>query len=245
MSLDAKWTRTVDDGKTNAAWDTYDSTIMKEVNDYNSKFKSTPGFKAADWTLFKALLWVESGGPGNPSWTKRVMQIGNPHDPGYKVLKGGTEGSSLVMSTQLASDIKRNSIDDPQLNIRAGIAYVYTRMAKFDTKSVDDPKDASDHSYTVLPGDSLEKIAAKVGTTVEVLGKMNPAAKRMIHPKQVLKFRKASMQRVIVGWRDFSTANLQTLYNGNRDPDYAAKLQYVLELFGHLTRPASTQTTPP
>lgn len=234
MALDPKWTATVDNGITNAAWDHYDNVIKAEVEDYNIRFGTTAGWHV-DWKLGKAVLWVESGGPSNPAWKGRIMQIGNPGDPAYAELKGGKEGSALIMRPQLAADLRRGKIDDPKLNIQAGIAYLFTRMANFAEKSVEDAKDKKEYQYVVVAGDSLRVIAPKVGTTVEVLEAMNPKFKVMIHPKDVLRYRKASIQMVIVGWRHFNTANIAARYNVG-DPDYAAKLDYVLNLFTKLKR---------
>jgi hypothetical protein len=62
----------------------------------------------------------------------------------------------------------------------------------------------------------------------------------MIHPKDVLKYQKAMMKRQIMGWRDFNVmTTIADRYNGGGDPDYAAKLVYVLDLFKKLKRPAT------
>jgi hypothetical protein len=55
---------------------------------------------------------------------------------------------------------------------------------------------------------------------------------------QSLKYKHASIQRVIVNWRDFTTTTVADRYNGGGDPDYAAKLVYVLDLFKKLNRQA-------
>jgi LysM repeat protein len=236
MGLSRGWTNTVDNGVANASWDAYVATIQTEVQVYNTRFAGS-GYTAVDWKLCKAILWVESGGPTSPAWTKRVMQIGNPGDPAYGTLKGGGSTVSLIVSTSLASDLQHKSIDDPQLNIRAAIAFLFLRMAQFEDKSVIDPAETADHTYTVVPGDNLSAIGRKVGTTVEVLKAMNPGADKMIKPGQVLKYRKAAVRTVIVGWRAFNTANIAQRYNGNGDPNYAEKLNYVLDLFTKLKRP--------
>src|SRR5690242_3911330 len=74
MTLDPGWTRTVDDGISNAAWDDYDTLIQAEVTDYNKRLATTPGFLKIDWKQFKAVVWVESGGPSSTAWTARAMQ---------------------------------------------------------------------------------------------------------------------------------------------------------------------------
>lgn len=229
----------MDDGITNAAWDTYDSRIQAEVTGYNVRFLPTVSqtdYRLVDWKLCKAIVWVESGGPSSTAWTARVMQIGNPGDPAINVLRRGAEGSSLIMSRHLAIEVKSGNIDNPVLNIRAGIAYLFTRLAVTDIQSVLNATDPRTYSYAVVAGDTLERIAEKVGTTVAALTSLNPSKAKIIRPKDVLTYRKASMQRVIVGWREFTTANVARYYNVG-DPDYAAKLDYVLSLFTKLKRP--------
>lgn len=237
MALTQGWRDTVDRGVTDSAWDAYDATIQTEIAAYNLKFQKTPGYSAVDWKLFKAIVWVESGGPSSSAWTGKAMQIGVPGDPGLSALQRGDEGSVLIMSKQLAAEVKNSTQvgNDPALNIRAGIAYVFTRMCLSEFQSVTD--DPNVQNYTVTPGDSLSIIAKKVGTTVQVLEALNPDKKKMIHPKDVLKYKHASIQRVIVDWRDFtSMTTVADRYNGGGDPDYAAKLVYVLDLFKNLNR---------
>jgi LysM repeat protein len=239
MALTQGWKDTVDRGVADATWDAYDTTIQTEVTAYNLKFQKSPGYSAVDWKLFKAIVWVESGGPGSSAWTGRAMQIGVPGDTGLGVLQRGDEGSVLIMSKQLAAEVKNSAQvgNDPALNIRAGVAYVFTRMCLSEFQSVID--DPNVQSYTVMPGDNLSIIAKKVSTTVQVLEELNPAKKKMIHPKDVLKYKHASIQRVITDWRDFTTTTtVADRYNGGGDPDYAAKLVYVLDLFKKLNRQA-------
>ncbi len=226
MPLDPRWTATIDKAIKDDAWDGYDELVRKEVDSYNLRFGNTLGYKVVDWHILKAVLWVESGGPGTHAWTHRAMQIGNPGDRGYAVLKGRHEGSSVIMTTHLAAEIKTRKIDDPKLNIRAGIAYLFTRMAYFDEKSVLDAQEVADRAYVVIHGDSLQKIAHKVGTTVELLETLNPNTE-VLHPKQILKYRRASRKLVITGWRDFTSVNIWHRYNTG-DPNYAAKLNYAM-----------------
>ena len=242
MTLQQGWKNTVDAGVTDAAWDAYDPAIQLEISGvYNLKFQKTPGYRAVDWQLCKAMVWIESGGPSSPAWTSKAIQIGVTGDPGLGVLQRGEDGSLLVMSDQLAADVKNTAQvgSDPVLNIRAGIAFLFTRMCLSEFRSVDTENPPKVYDYTVVPGDNLNLIAKKVGTTVEVLEALNPGKKKMIHPKDVLKYKKASIQRVIVGWRDFaSMTTIADRYNGGGDPDYAAKLVYVLDLFKKLNRSA-------
>ncbi|HLL55993.1 MAG TPA: LysM domain-containing protein [Myxococcaceae bacterium] len=227
------WQETVQDAVTNAAWDLYDTTIKLEVSDYNTRLSGTPGYTKVDWLLLKAMVWVESGGPKSKAWKTRPMQIGNSGDPGYSVVKNGQEGASLIMSTRLKSDIASGNINEPNLNIRAGIAYVFTRMAKFSHKSVVD-QGAKPFTYKVVSGDNFAQIADKVGSTTEVLQSLNPG-KKTLAIGDVITCRKASVQRVITGWLPFDTKTLAARYNIG-DARYADKLDYVLSLFKELKR---------
>jgi len=102
------------------------------------------------------------------------------------------------------------------------------RMANFDYRSV---ADADRHVYEadVKAGDSLDRIAKTHGTTVGILKKLNPSVGTLRHG-HTLKYQKASIQRVIVGWRQISTVSIALRYNGGGDPNYAKKLDYALAL---------------
>jgi LysM repeat protein len=233
MSLSEKWKKTVDDGLTNALWDAYDTVITAEVSAYNTKFANSKGYHKIDWKLIKAVVWVESGGPTSPAWKARVMQIGNPGDPALAVLKGAQEGADLIMSEQLKKDIV-GKINEPEVNVKAGIAYLVTRLAKSEFQSVVDALDSKTFSYTVVAGDSLDKIALKVGSTIDVLKKLNPTVK-VLQPKQTILCQKAKIKRVLTGWLPCDSANIARRYNVG-DPNYSAKLDYVVALLGKLKR---------
>src|ERR1035437_7110134 len=99
MGLSVKWKSTIDDAVANKAWDDYDKLIKAEVDGYRALFAATN--PSADWKLFKAIAWTESGGPASPAWKARVLQIGNPGDPAYALLKKGAEGADVILSDQL------------------------------------------------------------------------------------------------------------------------------------------------
>jgi hypothetical protein len=223
-----KWKDTMNEAIRDTAWDAYDDIIKKEVTFYNSKFSAKPALPNVNWLILKAMLWNESGGPTNPQWKKRTMQIGNKGDPALKVLTGGKEGSHLIAAPELISKLRAGKVNDPEINIRAGLAYLYTRMATFDHASIRDPKDTKVHEYKVVGGDSLSKIAKKVGTTVAELKAMNPKAEKMIRPGDILEFHKASIEMVVTGWRTFDTKTIAKRYNGGGDPNYEAKLNHLL-----------------
>jgi hypothetical protein len=232
MGLSTKWKSTIDDAIANKAWDDYDKLIKAEVDGYQSRFAAMN--PSADWKVFKAIAWTESGGPASAAWKARVMQIGNPGDPAYAVLKKGGEGAEIVLSDPLKRELASGSINEPTLNIKAGIAYVYVRLSRTAFESVLDAKDTATSEYTVAAGDSFDSIARKVGSTLAVLQQLNPD-KKVLHAKDVVKYRKAAIKRVLKGWLAFNTKNVAQRYNVG-DPDYAAKLDYCLSVMGKLKR---------
>jgi len=115
------------------------------------------------------------------------------------------------MIPELSKAIKVDSINDPTLNIKAGVAYLLTRLVTLRRKSERDKIDLKDYTYTIVANDTLEKIAMKVGTTVDEL--MSSKA-GVIHPKEVLKYHQAKMVDYISGWRGFTLELIVERYNG-------------------------------
>ena len=229
MAFSSGWIEAVQGGIKDSRWDGHDEVIRTEVGLRNAAFVVTPGFSALPWLMVKAMVWVESGGPDNPAWSGRAMQIGNPGDPALAVLLSGKEGADLILSPDLANSLKAGKIGEPAVNIRAGIAYLYTRLAKFDVASIPDRNDGVLCEHAVVKGESLASIAKQRATTVDELLARNPGAKAAIQPGQKLRFRKATMGLVISGWRRATSSEVAAKYNGGGDPDYSAKLDYVLE----------------
>lgn len=235
MAIDQKWKDTMKQGVKDAKWDKYDNVIKAEVDAYALKFK--PLESKVNWLLIKAMLWSESGGPSNKAWDTRPLQIGNTGDPAYAVLKNNSEGSDLIISTALKSAIANNSINKPEVNIQAGIAYLYTRMAVTNITSIRDLKDNKEYEYKVAAGDSLEKIATKVGTTLSELRRLNPKSSGILKIGQSLKYVKATMQRSIISWREFTADTIADRYNGGGDANYSAKITYLInDIFPKLER---------
>ena len=233
MALSEKWKSTVNDAITNRDWDAYDDLIRRELKDYGTRFASfNPG---ANWKLVKAMVWTESGGPKSPAWKGRVMQIGNRGDKGYATLKKGGESTNLILSDEVKRALVSGNVNTPSLNVQLGIAYLFVRMSNSDLQSVDDTKDTAIHEYTVVAGDSFDKIASHVGTTIAVLQELNPD-KKVLHPKDVIKYRKAAIKRVLKGFLPFTTKNVAHQYNGGGDADYADKLEYCVSLMDKLKR---------
>lgn len=232
-TLSQSWKDTVDKGITDRRWNEHDLTIKKAVDEYNarlgkvSRYVEKPMLKL-DWKWIKIIIWVESGGPEHPSnaWKTRPMQIGNTGDLAYAVLQNGEEASAIIMSQVLKDSLAR--INTPEINIKAGIAYLLNRLSISTIKSIKSATDKCIYEYQIDPGDTLNSIAQWVDTTDDELKSMNPR----IDPKRIqlgtkLFYRKASMERVITGWKAVSAQTIAENYNGGGDPKYAAKLTYV------------------
>lgn len=117
----------------------------------------------------------------------------------------------------------------PALNMRAGIGYLLMRMADFGYRTLLST-DTKTYEMTVKSGDSFEKLAKAHGTTVDLLRKLNPTS-TVLQSGQVLKYQKASIQKVITGWKNFSTLSVAQRYNSmRRDVNYAKKLDHALSL---------------
>lgn len=227
MGISQKWKDTIGKAINDARWDEYDAIITGEVSSYENRFPALCG--KVDWRLIKAMLWTESGGPDNPAWKGRALQIGNSGDPAYDVLKSGEENTSIIMTEILKKKIKTQSINRPSLNIQAAIAYLYARMSKSSTISAKSLTDTKVYTYEVVGGDSLEKIAKKLGTTVDELKARNSKASGTIYPKMEFQYMKANLKKIIYAWRDFSAANIAERYNGGGDENYETKLNYIVK----------------
>jgi hypothetical protein len=205
----------------------YDCDIRIAVNEYNRHLYSVAGYRSLDWLFIKAMIWVETGAE-SPQWTTNPIQIGNPRDPGLMALLKGNEGGDLILPPTLKPRLSAlAATTTPSQNIRAGIGYLLMRLANFAIKSVPDA-DTSTYEVVVKPGDTLDRIAIKQGSTVELLRQLNSNA-HVLRPGQALKYRKAAMRKVIVGWKPITTANIAFYYN-TRDVMYASKMDYVLAL---------------
>jgi len=196
------------------------------VNEYNRHLSGKAGYRPLDWRFIKAMLWVETGA-ANSEWNSRPMRIGVPGDPALTSLLSGREGGELILPPAWKGRLTVGSVRTmPTHNIRAGIGYLLMKMASYEYRSIPGT-DSKIYTITVNPGDSLYKIARAQGSTVDTLKKLNPTA-IVLRPGQILKYRKASVQRVITSWRHVSTEVIAQRYNGGGDPNYTSKLDYAL-----------------
>lgn len=223
-----KWQEGIDKAVGDARWNSWDCEIQRAVNEYNRHLSGTASYTPLDWQLIKAMVWVETGA-NSPEWNAKPMQIGVAGDPGMTSLLSGNEGGDLILPPDWKGKLTPGSVRTIAAhNIRAGIGYLLMRMANFEYRSALGA-DTKVYEITVKPGDCLDKIAKAQGSTVDTLKKLNPTA-AVLRPGQVLKYQKASVQRVIASWRHISTTLIAQRYNGGGDPNYAKKLDYALSL---------------
>jgi hypothetical protein len=207
--------------------DQWNLIVHREVTDYNARLGIV-----IDERLILAMLWVESGGPTNAAWNGRVMQIGNPGDPGFTALRNREGAAELVVRADLLTRIGQSNTaatNEPSFNIQCGIAYLVTRMAISDIASIPDPQDTNLHTHTVQSGENASTIARREHTTTDEIRASNPGVDiAHLRPNQELRLHRATMGRRITGWHAFVPGNIATRYNSG-DPAYAEKLQYVLD----------------
>lgn len=228
-SISRKWRETIDGAKTDERWNAYDGHIHRILAEFNAHLMGEKGYRPLEWRLIKAMIWTESGGPSTRAWSSRPMQIGNPGDPGLRALLQAAEGGALIIPPAYRHSLTiASAVSSAEMNIRAGVAYLLMRLAKFDFASVLDSRDASIHEVVVRSGDSFSRIAAKEGTTIHTLKNHNPTT-AILRPGQRLKYRKASLRKVIVGWEQATPETAARLYNVG-DPGYATKLRYCLSV---------------
>jgi len=221
-----QWQRTIDQAKSDSSWDGYDCGIIQYVSSFNAHLAPTPGYVSLDWTLIKAMVWTEAGGPARPAWTTKPMQIGKSSDPGLQALLGGREGGDLIIPPQYQGTLNlASAIATPQMNICAGIAYLLMRFAKFGFETI---TSGAVTVYVVKPGDSFDKIAHNNGSTVDTLQRLNPRVV-VLKPKQSVNIQKATQRKKITGWNPISTTMIAARYNVG-DSRYAQKLDYCLEV---------------
>ena len=229
MPVSPKWSATMTAALKDQRSSMYDKTIQTELDEYQRRFASTPGFSKLSFALFKALMLTESGGPTSAAWNTKPCQIGNLGDPGYAVLVDHAENSAIIMSPQLQADIASKPINAPILNIRAAIALTLVKAALFRRQSEVDATDQSLHEHIVIKGDSFGRISRTERTTVPEIKLSNPTVGANLKPKQKLNFHRAHMVTQIIGWRPITPQFLADYYNGGGDPLYAEKISFVME----------------
>lgn len=218
------WQRSIDEA--DGEWDSHDCEIRSALAEYDMHLSRTAGYVPMDWRLVKAILWVETGAR-RPQWKTRPMQIGNTGDPGLQALLGDKEGGEMILPPSYRRSLSIDGVRrQPAHNIRAGIGYLLLRMANFSFQSVPDA-DTRTYEVVVRGGDTLNGIARAHGSTPEVMKKLNPSA-HMLRPGEVLRYQRASVQKVITGWKPITASSVATYYNAGGDAVYASKLGHAL-----------------
>lgn len=221
------WQDTIDTSLDDPRWHEYDADIACIVGEFNHHLCGARGYLPLDWRMIKAIIWTESGGPGNRAWPSDPMQIGDPADPRLHALLSGKDGGELVMPAALRNRLSLESAaSSAQMNIRAGTAYLLMRLARYDAGTVPDATDSAIYEVSVASGDSFDKIARANGTTIDTLKKCNPGT-LILRPGQTLQYQKAAVRKIIAGWNLATTSNIALRYNMG-DPGYARKLDYSL-----------------
>ena len=120
---------------------------------------------------------------------------------------------------------------NPKQNIVAAVGYMLMRMADYGFATVLD-RDSGVFNVTVGRGESLSTLARKHRSTLDTMQKLNIGV-HMVREGQVLKCQRASIQKVIAGFRPFTLTTIARRYNGNGqpkgDPLYSAKLEYSMD----------------
>lgn len=220
------WAEGINAAAGDLRWNQWDCEIQLALSEFNQHLNGVANYVPPDWRFIKSMLWVESGA-ANAQWRIKPMQIGVAGDPGLAAFLSGDEGGDLILPPiwqgRLTMDSARTM---PAHNIRAGIGYLLMRMAYFEHQEVAAVNSVV-YEATVKPGDSLSKIARQNETTVGMLQRMN-ANTAVLRTGQKLLFKKASVQRVITGWRPLTSQLALTRYNGEGDPHYARKLDHAM-----------------
>lgn len=158
------------------------------------------------------------------------LQIGVPRDPGLYALLYGSEGSELIVPpcyVLWAEGVRKI----PKQNIVAAVGYMIMRMADYGFATVLDP-DSRVFDVTVGRGDNLSTLVRKHRSTLDTLQKLNPGV-HMVKEGQILKCQRASIQKVIVGFKPFILTTIARRYNGNGQPTgdalYSTKLEYEMD----------------
>lgn len=222
-------------------WSRYDDTIKTEVAKYNQFFSKYPGFTPLDWRWVKAMIWGRElkAGPDQQEgkWWRRPMQIGNPGDPALAQLKAGKEGSGIFVDKDLLKQLKTQAVVG-DLNIKAGIAWLYTKLIK-SLKHMSVVDNSAIKKYYLRPGQSLESLVQKrhgkqiLKTTLEELyeqNELNESKAKSLRPR-LLKYREAHQAEDIESLNDWDTAtqNYHRRVPKRDEPPYLPEIKEAYE----------------
>ena len=212
-------------------WDKYDPLIRKLMYEMNSHlWRTTPHYMAIDWRWIKAMAWTETGA-GDRQWNSNTMQIGVSSDPGILVVTDRDNEMTKLITPPINSwqNLKKEKIKTiPEINFRAAIIYLMSRLSTSEIRSVKKPYLAPS-SVTISRKkelSTLNDIIMKKYTTEETLREMNNIP-RYLHDGDVLKYVPAEKKRVITGWNlPINAQRIALAYNGGGDSQYIEKIKY-------------------
>ncbi len=211
------------------SWSQHDRDIEQIVSAYNNYLGSTPGYTPLDWHLVKAMVWTETGpvAPNN-DWNTEAMQSANTGDLGLPEMMSNPDRTNLIVPPSL-----RGALSSPNSNaynnIATGVGYLLYAAANFGQKTITDTKNLK--KVTVDKGDTLEKLTARLGTTVQVLQQDNRGVSpKSLKPGMVLTYSPATVVTAIKSWKSITPSSAAALYNGHGDPSYADKLSFFYQM---------------
>ncbi len=210
-------------------WNQHDLDIERIVSAYNRYLGSIPGYMPLDWHLVKAMVWTETGpvAPGN-EWNTMAMQSANPGDSGFPEMMSKPDRTNLIVPPALRSAVSSPN-SNAHNNIAAGVGYLLYSASNFGQKTIADKKNLK--KVTVAKGDTLEKLAAKFGTTAQVLQQDNPGVSpKALKPGMVLAYSPATVATAIKSWKSVTPSSAAAMYNGHGDPAYADKLSFFYQM---------------
>lgn len=236
MPLNEAWKKDRNEAKTDNSWHEYDDIIKASVNVFNRHLKNTPTFKDLDWKIIKAMIWTETGAK-RTEWKTKPMQICVTGDKGLLDLINRKKYSNLIIPNEyrnLLSDTNKIKTN-PTYNIRAGIAYLLRRLAKYGENPIDE-SDKTIYSYK-MKKEIVSNVAARESTSLEVLKNMNPEIKNWnsVPEGTILRYRKVKKGLQIIGWKPMNTTSIAANYNGGGDENYAEKLDYCLDIIKEIS----------
>ncbi|MCD9188729.1 MAG: hypothetical protein LUM44_20085 [Pyrinomonadaceae bacterium] len=228
LMSDARFRMSLED----ARWNEYDELIKKEVTYYNNKFAATAGFVPLDWRYVKAMVWTEiQSGPAKEAvqWKDFPLQIGRYEaDPGYKVISEGLDNSDFITPPELRQELQTKTNVKGKNNIRAGIAYLYTKAidGKVGWREIVDNPQILSYKIQNTDRKGLDDIAKRLETTSENIIRNTSGMTKttVLKVGTELKYQKAHLEKFITGWLDWQTAMRN--YN-SKTPNKKGDTEYV------------------
>ena len=205
--------------------DVYDKTIDEDV----AYFSSRLGLSDLERNWIKGMIFDESGSKADRSGAFKFdpMQIANKGDYALKGLQDKIENTDLIgdfscLEGKKNTPWRTRTVKNKKgkSSIYGGIGWMLHYKANFDTRTVED---GEVKEYEIKKGDSFDRIAKSLGTTVPTFKKYNPDAKpERLQIGQKVKYVPAREERYIAGWKTIQEAIGR--YNGGGNPNYLGEV---------------------